>query len=1728
MNMDLSEDFNPQFTAHSLKFQFYSSEQIKALSVKEITNVETFNSLNHPSAGGLYDAALGPTDSNDVCFTCGQTAQHCPGHMGHIELALPVFKTVIFPTLYKIIKATCFHCHRLSINVELAARFIALCRLLKVGKITESTEFEERFMHLSEESTGDKDTNNFESFVASSLKAVTDDQVTVSVKNIEAVKMAVHRKFIKENMKNYGKCVHCSAIILKVREENKARVFLIGKPINTSKKTSVTSRKDTEDSNVDMQDQSDVSEDEAYDSDLPRAPKRKKQKLESDTNAKSKDVILLTALKIKEHMRLVWSKDNALLLELFPMLRFTELDYPTDIFFMDVVPVPPNRFRPISVRQDKKFEHAQSANLLRVLKGNVVVKEILWEMEKQAANTQIDGAIPSTLKEVGLIPGKTIVDKLSNSLTRLQTLVNAVVDSDLDKLSSDSNPGIKQILEKKEGLFRKNMMGKRVNFAARSVISPDPNINTCEIGIPEVFAKVLTYPQPVTPWNAHQLRQAVINGPNIYPGATHVVNEDGSVTRLDDVKMKREAIANQLLTPFSSHSKAVVGTKKVLRHLKNGDMVLINRQPTLHKSSIQAHKARVLPGEKTLRLHYSNCNAYNADFDGDEINAHFPQNEIARSEALNIASTDYQYLVPKDGTPLAGLMQDHIVSGASLTIRGKFFNKDDYCQLVYGALTDKKGPIKILPPSIVKPVQLWSGKQVLSTLVLNVIPDNKPALSLTGTAKVPEMSWIKMKEARPGFTSPLHMGESDVIIREGELLCGILEKGHYGPTPFGLIHCCYELYGGAVTGQMITCFGRLFTNYLQWIGFTLGVEDILLCRKADKERRRIIRKSPRCGLISAKNALGLDSDCDDSKLLCALKDAHFSKTDHLMRELDRSMRTETTAIQEKIVGVCIPNGLEKLFPQNNLQLMVQSGAKGSKMNCIQISCLLGQIELEGKRPPLMLSGKTLPSFLPYDVTPRAGGFVTGRFLTGIRQQEYFFHCMAGREGLVDTAVKTSRSGYLQRCLIKHLEGVRVNYDLTVRDSDNSVIQFYYGEDGLDICKTSFLNSKQLPFLVDNHHILVHRSQLPPSKLQNDNQNTVEKVTKLEKKIHKWQKKNGNVISKVRQSGFLRFCQLMEGSIEIDDNVNEESTAIKTSHSQKSLQLKQMWQNLSDKKKYKYAKKIRRCPDPVTAKYKPYCPRVMPEKLGFAIKDFAKHISKAGTLSEDALCDLMSSKLQQSIADPGEPVGLLCAQSIGEPSTQMTLNTFHFAGRGEMNVTLGIPRLREVLMVGGVNIKTPAIDVPVFDRPEAIDQANRLQKKFTRVFLNDVLEDIQVCDWSAIVGLQKNQRRRMFKITFSFLRRCQYKENFPLTPAQILQFMEKVYIKKLVALVKVKIKAQTKKRMLSHSTQKRSRNPNRHDSETEESQEPIRDEDVDDEPMDDDDDDAMATSEKRKKAEEHEYDDEEEEEGGKPARDAADVESDDCGVDMDEDIPETEDINEELINEYEDKIDDNPKTRINNVLALAVEVEKYTYDTKRNLSCEVTLAFPLLDSKIDLLALVKQHVLKVVVHEVTGITRCILTNKETKNGTELHLITEGINMHMMYKYCDILDINRLYCNNIHSVANTYGIEAAGKVIIQEIKSVFAAYKIEVNYRHLSLLADYMTFEGTYKPFNRLSLETNPSPIQKMTFESTMKFLVESSVSCSADELRSPSAQLVLGKTITSGTGCVDMFVPLHKF
>lgn len=724
-----------------------------------------------------------------------------------------------------------------------------------------------------------------------------------------------------------------------------------------------------------------------------------------------------------------------------------------DMFFIRKLLVPPNKFRPQPKLVDGEVTEAPENSLYKMILGKCGIMNRI--------RREIGGLLPESENR------KRNFRDLQNAWIELQEAVNSLIDSSRNPIQGAAGrqglDGIKQKLERKEGLFRKNMMGKRVNFAARSVISPDPNIETNEIGVPPVFAKKLTYPEPVTNHNFYELKEAVLNGVERWPGATAIENENGQVISLRTKTFEeRQAIANQLLAP-SSTSVNGARNKKVHRHLNNGDIVLMNRQPTLHKPSIMSHRARILPGEKTIRMHYANCNTYNADFDGDEMNMHFPQNEVARAEAVQIADTDHQYLVATSGKPLRGLIQDHISMGVWLSNRDSLFDREDYHQLLCGCLKPENNHttsdrIKTVIPAILKPRSLWTGKQVITTILKNITPDTHPGLTLLGKSQTSGDRWGDDSE------------EGIVIFQDGELLCGILDKAHLGPSGGGFIHSIYEAYGHIIAGELLSILGRLLTKLLHMRAFSCGMDDLLLTEAGNVERRNKLQEAEVIGLEVAAKYVTLDSQSNFSKKeLCArLEDV--LRDDEKQAGLDSVFNSRTATLSSEITLACLPFGLEKPFPKNQMQAMTGSGAKGSAVNANLISCNLGQQVLEGRRVPVMVSGKTLPSFKPFETKVRAGGYITDRFLTGVRPQEYFFHAMAGREGLIDTAIKTASSGYLQRCLIKGMEGLKVEYDSSVRDSDGTMVQFLYGEDGLDVTKQKHL--KDFKFIAENYMSLV--------------------------------------------------------------------------------------------------------------------------------------------------------------------------------------------------------------------------------------------------------------------------------------------------------------------------------------------------------------------------------------------------------------------------------------------------------------------------------------------------------------------------------------------------------------------------------------------------------------------------------------------------------------------------------
>lgn len=1680
-------------SVESISFSFLTSEDIRRISVRQIVNPILFDDLNRPNVGGLYDPSLGAFDKGDLCATCRLTYFSCPGHYGHIELPSPVYHPLFMTDMYKILKGTCLYCHRFKMNRIQVSKFAAKLLLLDHGLLDASDRVDDIEIDTSAEKQADDANEDMEGpeadyekrlgiYVALCLRKGKSERGDYKDTLVYQARKAVMADFLTSTSLKKCQREGCRAFGNSIRKEGHTKIIELDLSIKHKeqhaamglKKENVLYQRDrrnaigesdfidkSESENSDVEGEGTFSDDEAVmkprkQVQVESLPKSASGKVKT---ARGRNERIIPPEECREHLRLLFNNENQICSLLFgrhgpyaPVNKDRTSRASADMFFMDCLLVTPTRFRPPSIMGETTFEHPHNELLGKVLATAYSLRDQNLELRRTSEKD-------STVSEAAR---RTMLGRLLETLVQLQVDVNSFIDSSKNpvKMRQGKLPpaGVKQELEKKEGLFRMNMMGKRVNYSARSVISPDVNIDTNEIGIPPVFAQKLTFPEPVTDHNVHEMRELVINGPYKYPGATILELEDGKQQSLEKMSSEgRRALANQLLTPQndpSSSSRVGLRTKtdtinkKVYRHLRDGDVLILNRQPTLHKPSMMVHKAKVLQGEKTIRMHYANCNSYNADFDGDEMNIHFPQNELARSEAMFIANTDNQYLVATSGKPLRGLIQDHVVAGVWMTSRDAFFTREEYFQLLYGALRPEDTLKRLLtyPPTIWKPKPLWTGKQIVSTILRNITPPTAQGLNLTSKAKVPGDLWGKGSE------------EGKVLFYDGELLCGVLDKSQFGATDYGLVHSVYELFGAEIAGKLLGILSRLFTKFLQHRAFTCRMDDLTLTVDGDISRRNLLDKGKNLGHEGAMENFPSLATTPSSEKQAVLRTflQDVLRDDSKMAGLDMTVKKKLAALTKSIADACMPHGLQRKFPHNHMQMMTQSGAKGSAVNAQQISCALGQQELEGRRVPVMVSGKTLPSFKAFETAAIAGGYVASRFLTGVKPQEFYFHCMAGREGLIDTAVKTSRSGYLQRCLIKHLEGIRVHYDNTVRGSDSSIYQFHYGGDSLDVTRQKHLY--QFEFSARNEWTLLSRYK-PKEVLDvlGEDDSAIEHMKMNLKRKHHPSK---GLVSDPTMS------------------VYNSSRLIGTT---------------SEKFAEKVAEYIKTNPDHLLREKNSEVPVWLENK---------KH-----GISHTRFRMLMNVKYMRSMVDPGESVGLLASQSVGEPSTQMTLNTFHFAGHGAANVTLGIPRLREIVMTASQKPKTPSMSLPLLSYVRE-DVTQAFCKHANRLTLSQITDNVQVNE------LLASTRRRQFKVSISFYPKDEYREEYDVEALEILSAFNTKFPQILKREIQIELKKlQADIKALSDVGKGSTINNNT-----------------------DGDDDANFESLPTDNASEAGDGDADEEKRARQSKQQATYESD-----SESDISEGEFDNAAIEAEFAkdasdiDEIDDDTS-----MTDLSEELEARLVEVRKNFISNMKVAtnfsfsedgvsfeleFSSDTPKLLLVGIVEKACQKTVIREISGISDCFVSKDEGKD-KKPKLVTNGSNFKGIWEYArsfgrEVLDLDRIKSNDIYAGLITYGVEMARSVILEEIQGVFGAYNIDVDIRHLELIADYMTFDGGYKPFNRKGISTHSAPLLKASYETTASFISDATLHGDYDDLKSPSSNIVLGRPTLSGTGAFDI-------
>lgn len=548
----------------------------------------------------------------------------------------------------------------------------------------------------------------------------------------------------------------------------------------------------------------------------------------------------------------------------------------------------------------------------------------------------------------------------------LQYHVTTYFDNTISKIPPArhrSGQPLKTITERikgKEGRIRKNLAGKRVNFSGRTVVSPDPYIKINEVGVPYEIAKIITVSESVTSINLERMKELIRKGEE-YPGANYVVRQDGKKKRI--TPELKEDLCVEIQPGY-----------KVERHLRDGDIVLFNRHPSLHKQSLMAHYVRVLP-YRTFRLHPAVCFPYNADFDGDEVNIHSPQTEEARAEAKVLLEVKNNMISSKNNINVVGTIADAVTGAYVLSLTNVDKPQADQLLFQAGIVNQLKG-------------KKFEGHEVFA----QIIP--------SGVAiKVP-------KEITADGTFAAETGD---MIKE-------IEKQKGKETAIESVRKAFSL--GA--------------HYLSRHGYTLSLRDLDVPQKVKEMTQHIIEDAE-------KKTREIIQESGTGKM-----ESIPGKTLEESREIRISQ--VLNEVRSKAAGL-----VKTHFPvESNISKMILSKAGGSPLNIAQIGCCVGQQILWGKRITFGYTDRTLPFFERGDLGPEARGFIKSSFFQGLRPSEFFFGAIAGRDALMDTALRTPKSGYLYRRLVSALQDLRVEYDRTVRDASGNIVQYAFGSDGKDV------------------------------------------------------------------------------------------------------------------------------------------------------------------------------------------------------------------------------------------------------------------------------------------------------------------------------------------------------------------------------------------------------------------------------------------------------------------------------------------------------------------------------------------------------------------------------------------------------------------------------------------------------------------------------------------------------
>ena len=835
-----------------------------------------------------------------------------------------------------------------------------------------------------------------------------------------------------------------------------------------------------------------------------------------------------------------------------------------------VLAVPPPSVRP-SVKHDaqQRSEDDITHIIVNIIKTNKVLQERIQQ-----------NVAPNIIEDWTLLLQYYVATQVDNKIPGA---------SPVAQRSGRPLKSIKERLNGKQGRVRGNLMGKRVDFSARSVITADPNLSIRELGIPMKIAKNITKPVVVNQYNKKFLLKLIQNGPDNWPGAKILEKSNGENISLRHVDIKTVRLEKG---------------DTVHRHMMDGDAILFNRQPTLHRMSMMCHIAKIMKRGDTFRMNVADTKPYNADFDGDEMNLHMPQDVESESELLNLAHVPYQIISPANNSSIIGIFQDSLLGCYQFTRENIEF--------------DQRSAMNLLMNCKNVDIDILKGKKAVSSF--EILSQILPSITLQYKTNL-------FKEKDDVKTS-----NNVLEIKNGRMIRGQIEKKVLGAGTKGILHRICNDYGNRACSDFVDNLQNVVTEYMKQSSYSVGISDLISNDETRDKISEIILEKKK----DVKNLI------DQIHLGVFENNSGKSNVDEFEIQVNNILNQATSEAGKA--------GRNNLNSSNRFVRMVNAGSKGSDLNISFMIACLGQQTINGKRIPYGFEDRTLPHFSKYDDSPGARGFVESSYIQGLTPEELFFHAMGGRTGLIDTAVKTSQTGYIQRRLIKGMEDLKVEYDMTVRNGKGKIVQFSYGDDGIDTIKVE--NQKiSLPTMsYDEIYEHFHIS------LENTNtsvflENVKRKLRKESKEMEQYTEKYVAMFLAARQD-LVKHVFKNKSKYDINvpvalfhiiNNIQHQSRL--TGDSLVDITPMEMMDMVEKNYQILEQSLYTRPTELFKILYYYY---LTPKEILY-VKRFNR-----STL--EYLLQYINLMYKRSIVAPGEMVGMIAAQSIGEPTTQMTLNS----------------------------------------------------------------------------------------------------------------------------------------------------------------------------------------------------------------------------------------------------------------------------------------------------------------------------------------------------------------------------------------------------------------------------------------------------------------------------------------